>query len=432
MCQIVLPAGFGDRPSGMVTVTIHHLLYTEYTTMYHKPLIPLLISLLLVTATLLGGCGEDDADAENRCDLTGDGPADELVFVGNSDSEDVSVVNPRTCTVEKTIPVGVATTDSNTTPDGRWAFLSSSTDDVVTIIDTDTLEVEKQLETGVRPVHMFFGPDHEKLWVSNDHSASVSVIDVETLTVEKTIDVGEGHKKMAVTDADPYRVYASNINDDTVSVINSADLSVEATIDGGERPHGMDYAASSSQVYNCVDGDVPGIEVIATDGEDANTIVDVIELSERCGYLHIAPDGVYGWAVSSGADQVIVFDTDDDTVVAELAVESRPDKIAFFEGGVAGVAHVGAPEVTLIDTEAFEIIDHLPVGGAHVDPETGRGHRFIQESVDGRFGYVPNSHDGTLSILDIERHAVRGTVDVGDHPMPMAVGGPSGGVAYPR
>lgn len=398
--------------------------------MFHNRLLALLIWLLLTAAALLTGCGEEETHSD--CELTTEGPAEELVFVGNSDSEDVSVVNPRTCTVEKTIPVGVGTTDSNTSPDGRWVFLSSSTGDVVTVIDAHNLEVEKQLETGTRPVHMFFGPDHQKLWVSNDRSASVSVIEMETLTVEKTIDVGEGHKKMAITDSEPYRVYVSNISDDTVSVIDSADLSVEATIDGGERPHGMDYAASSRQVYNCVDGNVPGIEVIATEGDDANTIVDYIELPDRCGYLLVAPDGVNGWAVSSGGDRVTVFDTSTDTVVAEIPVESRPDKLAIFEGGIAAVAHVGAPEVTLIDTETFEVIGNLPVGGAHIDPETGRGHRFIQQSVDGRFAYVPNSHDGTLSILDIHRRKVRGTVAVGDHPMPMAVGGPSGGVSYPH
>ncbi len=402
--------------------------------MYDNRLFSLLAITLLIATTFVAGCGDDDdvPHSHPHCDLSTDGPADELVFVGNSDSQDVSVVNPRTCSVEATISVGVGTTDSNTTPDGRWVFLSSSTDDVVTIIDAHTLEVEKQLETGIRPVHMFFGPDHKKLWVSNDHSASVSVIDVETLSVEQTIDVGEGHKKMAITESDPYLVYVSNISDDTISVIDSSTLLVEATIDVGERPHGMDYAASSGRVYNCVDGDVPGIEVIATDGDDAHNIVDYIELSDRCGYLHIAPDGLYGWAVSSGGNRVIAFDTSTDRVVAKLEVESRPDKIAFFDGGIAGVSHVGAPEVILIDTETFEVIGNLSVGSAHVDPETGRGHRFIQESVDRRFAYVPNSHDGTLSILDVEQQAVRGTVDVGDHPMPMAVGGPSGGVAYPR
>ena len=383
---------------------------------------------------LTAGCGPDDeASDQDGCLLDGEGPQDEFVYVGNTNSRDITVINPRTCETVDTIDVDVATTEGNASPDGRWVFMTSSTDHVVVVIDTETNEVARIIdEVETRPVHSFFSPDHQKLWVGNDHSASVSVIDVDTLEVEHTITVGEGHRKMAITDGDPYKVYVSNIVDSTISVINSGTMSVEATIDVNMGPHGMDYASASKKIYNCGGGDSPGIEVIATEGEGADTVVDFIELPQRCGYLHIAPGGEQGWATMKSANSIAVFDATADELVTIIEVNDAPDKLGFFVDDLVLVSHVGSPDVAFIDMNTLEVVDNVTAGEAYVDPETGRGHRFIMSSLGGDFAYVPNSDDDTLTIIDVRERAVRGHVAVGDNPMPMGVGGPTGGVYYPR
>lgn len=399
-----------------------------------QKLIPWSAALLALSLVLTAGCGPDDElyDQEG-CLLDGEGPDDEFVYVGNTNSRDITVVDPRTCESVDTIAVDIATTEGNASPDGRWIFMTSSTDDVVVVIDTETNEVARIIdEVETRPVHTFFSPDHQKLWVGNDHSASVSVIDVDTLEVEHTIPVGEGHRKMAITDGDPYKVYVSNIVDSTISVIDSGTMSVEATIDVDLGPHGMDYASASKNIYNCGGGDPAGIEVIATDGQEANTIVDFIELPQRCGYLHIAPGGQQGWATMKGGDSVAVFDATTDELTTIIDVNEAPDKLGFFVDDLVLVSHVGSRDVAFIDMTSLEVVDNVTAGEVYIDPDTGRGHRFIMSSLDGGFAYVPNSGDDTLTIIDVKERAVRGHVSVGDNPMPMAVGGPTGGVYYPR
>jgi YVTN family beta-propeller protein len=397
---------------------------------YRSYLLHCALALAATMAALLAGCGDATG---GECLLASAGPADELLYVGNVDSRDVTVVDPRTCEAVATLDVGVATTEGNASSDGRRIFMSSSTGHVVVVLDTETNEVARIIDdVEQRPVHTFFSPDHANMWVGNDHSASVSVVDVSTLQVEHTIPTGEGHHKMALTDGDPYWVYVSNIVDSTISAINSATMTVEATIDVSSRPHGMDYASAGKKVYNCGGSDPAGIDVIATEGAEANTVTDFIELPGRCGYLHIEPGGARGWAVMKGEDAVAVFDTATDELTAVVDVHEGPDKLGFFADDLVLVSHVASEEVAFIDMHTLTMVESVRAGAAYVDPESGRGHRFIMGSVDKHFAYVPNGYDDTVSIIDVRERALRGTVAVGRHPMPIAVGGPGGGVAYPR
>jgi YVTN family beta-propeller protein len=66
----------------------------------------------------------------------------------------------------------------------------------------------------------------------------------------------------------------------------------------------------------------------------------------------------------------------------------------------------------MIDTKTNEVVDTLPSGP---DPEL-----FIQD-VTGRFLYVANENDNTVTIIDIEKRARVGEVGVGVEPEGMGL-----------
>lgn len=364
------------------------------------------------------------------------GPPDELLYVSNEEDGTVSVVDPRLCEVVATVDVDGQAGELNTLGDGSLVtvVVRNADDDVnshVALIDTSSNEVSGTVEVGLRPTHTGIAPDGETLWVGNDNGASVTAIDTLSRTALATVGVGNGHRKIAFDDAEPYRVYTSDIADASISVVNSASKALVATVPVGSGPHGLYYAPGSKQVYNC-SGEPNGIDVIASEGESAFTVVEKIPTEHRCGYLTVSSDGRYLWATASGPDSetlegfVYVVDTETNDLVATVIVGKRPDKIEHLdELGVVVVANVNDPTVSVIDAESYEVVRTINVGG-------GEFHRAIKISRDGKHAYVPNAKDGTVTVFDVGSGEVRGTVPVGGHPTGIIVSGSGGGLPYPH
>lgn len=398
----------------------------------------LLLSAMMVAA--LSGpisCSDDDDDpvdpGGDECESANVGPTGEFLYVANSGDGTVSVVNAKECEVVATIQVGDEPSEANATHQGRHVFISNSGSNTVSVIDTQTNAVVSTIPVGARPLHQFFSPEHDKLWIANDDGGSVSVIDVATLSFDQTIPVGSGHKKMAITDGDPYKVYVSNSNDGTISVIETVGMTVEATITVGAGPHGMDYSSLSQKVYNCSGDENPGIDVIRTVGQGANTVEKVIPTPARCNYLHVAPDGRYIWATANDADIVVVIDAMTDEVVGQVPTGDYPDKIRFFNGNRVIVTNVREASVSLIDQNTLQALSEIEVDGLGFwNEQFSFGHRAMHASLDGRHAYIPNSDGNSVSIVDAQTGALLSSIPVGVAPNAMAVGGPAGGIPYPR
>ncbi len=395
-------------------------------------------ALLIGVLALMVGCGDEDNPTppvvQDECLTDEAAPADEFLYVANAGSNSVSVIDPRLCKAVKTIAVGTGPGELNPTLDGRYVFCMNSDGNNVSVIDTQTNEVVRTITTGASPLHSFWSPDHAKLWIRNDDGASVTVIDRATFGAQ-TILTGAGHGKMAITDGSPYFVYVSNINDNSVTVINGFTQTVVTTIPVGDGPHGMDYSHVTKHVYNCSGGGtVPaGIDVIATVGDSANTVVRrILTPSGRTNYLHVTEDGLFAWATSPETDQVVVVNLQTEEVLTATTGD-YPDKIAFVEGDIAVVSSVLSTDVALINMNTLQRIALVDVAGhGFYHQQFMFGHRWLKESLDGRHVYVPNSQEGTVSIIDITTRARRSTITIGMAPNGIAVAGPTGGLPYPR
>ncbi|OUW79313.1 MAG: hypothetical protein CBD74_10160 [Saprospirales bacterium TMED214] len=62
---------------------------------------------------------------------------------------------------------------------GRLVFVVNTPSDTVDVIDADTRKVTKRINVGIDPVSLAVRPDGKELWVSNHVSDSVSVIDTD-------------------------------------------------------------------------------------------------------------------------------------------------------------------------------------------------------------------------------------------------------------
>ena len=177
------------------------------------------------------------------------------VYVANSFSDTVSVIDTRTNTVVDTdpttdgvnpIPVGDAPTGVAAAPDGSRVYVTNRLDDTVSVINAATNSVVGlPIAVGRDPWGVAVTPDGGRVYVANRASNTVSVIETRTNTVVDTdpttdgvnpIRVGSRPFGVAVT---PYgsRVYVANALSNSVSVIDArTDQVVGDPIQVGDSP----------------------------------------------------------------------------------------------------------------------------------------------------------------------------------------------------
>jgi len=120
---------------------------------------------------------------------------DNKIYVVNSDSNNVSVIDASTNTVNiPPIVVGKSPVGIAVTPDGKKVYVTNSDSNSVSVIDTTTNAVTvPSIAVGNNPGGIAVTPDGKKVYVANINSNSVSVIDVSTNTITtSSISVGNG------------------------------------------------------------------------------------------------------------------------------------------------------------------------------------------------------------------------------------------------
>ena len=132
------------------------------------------------------------------------------VFVTNSGSNSVSIIDGKTDRVEATIPVGanphgIAAAynddeDSNNALDSNlllkfpYTYVANTDSNTVSVIDGKTDRVEATIPVGSQPHGIIVSNTLGKVYVSNSGSNSVSVIDGKTNEVIASIPVGSNPK----------------------------------------------------------------------------------------------------------------------------------------------------------------------------------------------------------------------------------------------
>lgn len=147
----------------------------------------------------------------------GSGPVESVVsgrdlYVLNSMSGTVSVINRSTRVVTHTISVGPWVSGIAATPDGKKVYVgqfwtgSEADEGLVSVIDTATKAVTATV--GVTGIHsgefgaylrLIVSPDSRRLYVASQFSGTISVIDTRTNQLFSSTDVGQWQGQMVIT-----------------------------------------------------------------------------------------------------------------------------------------------------------------------------------------------------------------------------------------
>lgn len=166
-----------------------------------------------------------------------------LIYVTNTDSHCVTVIDREQDMVVASIAVGRAPVGIVARADGRRVYVANSGSDTISVIDTAINRVINTISNlGYSPAELALSEVRQTLYATNPDSDNVSVIDTVARAVIGRISVGKRPCCIAV-DEDRRKIYVTNTGSHTISVIDmyedNYERSVEKTITVGLNPTGM-------------------------------------------------------------------------------------------------------------------------------------------------------------------------------------------------
>ncbi|MFI8219998.1 YncE family protein [Streptomyces sp. NPDC085932] len=263
-------------------------------------------------------------------------------------------------------PLGVAAapvTRDHTGPD-PYIYVTNAGSHSVSVINPDTDTVIKTIDNvGEEPYGVAVSPDGSRVWVTNRDSNTVSVIDASTNTVIKTIKVGESPEGVAVS-PDGTRVYVINSgpNSNNISEIDTGTDTVIKTIDNvGRNPHQVAFSDFGT-AYVTAKG-----EVSVIDTSNNGTVTDHIPIDgDPYGVVTNPWASRWVYVTNTTTDKVSAIDLNSNTVAANIPV-GGPDAASFgiaenpYTNAYPGVwvTNSGLNNVTRISTDSNRVWDTL-------------------------------------------------------------------------
>lgn len=163
-------------------------------------------------------------------------PTNNTVYVANTDTDSVSVINGNTNAVVATIAVGVSPTSVAVDPGTRTAYVANYSSDSVSVINTVTRAVVATVGVGIAPLALEVDTATHTVYVGNRLGSSLSVIDGYTRKVS-TVEIAASPESVAV-DSGTHTVYVGTLGGAAVTVVDGATHAV-STLAAGLSPESV-------------------------------------------------------------------------------------------------------------------------------------------------------------------------------------------------
>ena len=157
-------------------------------------------------------------------------PSINQMYVANSSSDNVLVIDGKTKTIKGSVKVGSGPLSIGVNSKTNRIYVANFGSNNVTVIDGSTNALITSVSVSINPRGVGVNPTTNRIYVANQGSNNVSVIDGFTNVVIANIIVGASPE---VVDVNPItnRIYVTNQGSNKVSVINGSTNTVIATID---------------------------------------------------------------------------------------------------------------------------------------------------------------------------------------------------------
>jgi YVTN family beta-propeller protein len=272
-------------------------------------------------------------------------PAGTRVYVTNAGNFTVSVINAASNEVVpvndpdnpgKTVSyiykgVGLAPWGIAVNPSGTSVYVANSGSDSVSVIDTASNTVTSIVSVGKTPYGVAVNPTGSRVYVTNYQGNNVSVIDAVTNKLDdkltNPVPVGRNPYGIAVDPAGT-RVYVANEGDNTVSVIDVATNSVIKTVKVGTSPRGVAVNPAGTQVYVVNNGD----RTVSVIDPATYTVTTLSNMGSLPNFIAFNPEGTLAYVTNYQTGDVSLIDAAAANAAAAVPVGAAPYSFGRFVG----------------------------------------------------------------------------------------------------
>lgn len=314
-----------------------------------------------------------------------------------------------------TIPIAGGPIAVAITPNGKLAYVA----DIggrISVVDTASNTVIKTM-TDVSlglPYWIAINPAGTKAYVASVASASISIIDIATNTIT-SLSGFVSPSGIAIT-ADSSTAYVCNSGNYVLNVVNLTTNTITNAITVDSNAQAIAITPDNAYVYvACANNGGQGRGVVSVVQTRTNRVVKTIQGFSLPQGIAITPDGSQVYVtnlgdglVSSYGTTVSIIDTKTNKVINAVTVGVMPEGVAITPNGAfAYVANyniltsddysrtfIGEGTVSIINTKTQQVLG--------VTLLVGSGPYFLAITPDGTRAYVPNSSNGSVTVLNID------------------------------
>ena len=286
---------------------------------------------------------------EEKLDITG-----EALYLGNTKSKSISVIDLGTNTIVKNITVGYSPQDIKISDDQQIVYTTDMDSGTVSIVNATTNTLMNQITTGeaVHGIAIF----NDTLYVGDVYGRKVLVI--KDNAIKEEIKVGYGPEYIEIRPDGKVLYVANSLS--SISVVDLADNKVIKDIDSGITPHGLSFTEDGSRLF-IVDMHNSTLSVIDAQKHE---LINTISVGKNPEYVELSPHDTIAYVSNLGSDTVSKIDLTALEIMAEVPVGKGPHEIAFSaDGDLVYVSNMKGNNVSIINTSTDKIVDTIPVGG---------------------------------------------------------------------
>jgi len=293
-------------------------------------------------------------------------------------------------------------------------FISNTKSDSISVIDTTTFEVTATIPLGKgKPNRIVFHPDGKTVWVVYDKSHDLGIVDADTKKLVKRVKIGGNPYNLNFTPDGRHLLvldWSSDVSNDEVIFYDLQAEKIDGRVEVSTWPAHSVFSKDGTKLY--VSGETAG---------DV-TVIDVAKREVLARYVHgggdamglaATADGKFLWAAAGENKAVLKIDTETNKPVASVALPGVVHEATLtLDGRYLYTTLRKVNKLVIIDTATDKIVTVLPQKGY---PD------LVTMEPTGRYALVTNRYADLVSVIDLKTHAQVRTIPVGKAPHGMAL-----------
>jgi YVTN family beta-propeller protein len=288
------------------------------------------------------------------------------LYITNTKSNSISIIDTTTFEVTGTIPLGQGKPNRVMFhPDGKHAWVIYDKSHDLGVVDAEARKLVKRVKIGGNPYNLNFSPDGKYLyvldWASDTSNDEVIVWDLKAEKIEWRLEVSTWPAH-SIFSRDARLFYVSGETAGDVTVIDTTTrTAVTRIIHGGGDAMGLALTADGKTLYAGAGENKSVLKIDTATNKQTGTIAVPGVVHETTLTL----DGKFLYVTLRKENKIVIVSTADDKIVKVLDSRGYPDLVTMEPAGrYAFVSNRYADAVSVIDVSTHREVRRIKVGKA--------------------------------------------------------------------